>query len=162
MIVMLALAYYSQKSPQEPPEIAITIGDKKIEYFVAKNEWDNAKYDREDTFKSILKEVKEEEIPYINIGETVTINFRSNSPKEFIVYDILIAKNGNQIFTNLKENVAYKKNKGNYSFEIKKNMASVLSSYYEENKKDIRGFRMIAKWGQDECEYAFVIKTDAY
>lgn len=162
LIIMFGLAYYSQKSPQEPPEITITIGDKKIEYVVAKNEWDNAKYDREDTFKSILKEVKEEEIPYIDIGKTVEITFRANSPKEFSIYDILLFKNGDQLFDNLKDNVTYEKNRGNYSFEIKKNMTSALSSYYKENKKDIRGFRMIAKWGKNECEYAFVIKTDAY
>jgi hypothetical protein len=24
----------------------------------------------------------------------------------------------------------------------------------------LRGFRMIASWGQNECEYAFIIKTD--
>jgi hypothetical protein len=37
---------------------------------------------------------------------------------------------------------------------------SGLSSYYVEGKTDIRGFRMIATGGENECEYAFIITTD--
>ena len=40
-------------------------------------------------------------------------------------------------------------------------MASGLSSYYVEGKTDLRGFRMIATWGENECEYAFIIRTDS-
>lgn len=32
---------------------------------------------------------------------------------------------------------------------------------YVKNKTDIRGIRMIASWGENKCEYAFIIKTDA-
>jgi len=163
IIIILFILFNYLKSPQEPPELTITIGDKEIEYVVAKNKWHNAVYDREDTFKSILKEGNEEELPYVDIGKTAVISFKDSPPKEFVIYDILIDKNGNQIYSNMKEiSIPIEKKSGSYSFEIKKNMASGLSSTYVENKKDIRGFRMIATWGKDECEYAFVIRTDAY
>lgn len=82
----------SQKPSQEPPEIAITIGDKKYP------------------------------TPVINI------------PFE------------------LKDS--------KYTFEIKKNIEVELDSFYEKGMTYFRGFRIIASWGRNECEYGFVIKTD--
>jgi len=158
---ILMYGYSITKSPKEPPAIKITIGDKQIDYVSAKNEWNRAKYDREDTFKSILK--KGTEIPYIKPGSTATISFMNNPPREFTISDILIDEKGNQRYTN-KEiiNIPVELKNGKASFEIKKHMASGLSSYYSESKTDIRGFRMIAKWGENECEYAFIIRSDAF
>ena len=62
----------------------------------------------------------------------------------------------------LSEDIPVELKDGKYSFEIKKNMASALSSTYVENKTDIRGFRVIASWGQNECENAFIMRTDAF
>ncbi len=72
----------------------------------------------------------------------------------------MIDENGRQIYTD-KEivNIPVQLINGKCSFEIEKHFASSLSSYYEPEKKDIRGFRMIASWGENECEYAFIIKT---
>lgn len=153
----------SIKSQEEPPKLTITIGNKQLDYIVAKNQWNGAKYDREDTFKTILKNVSESEITYIEIGKTVTINFTNNFPDKFTISDILIDKNGNQRYSN-KEiiSIPVKLKNGTCSFEIKNHFASALSSYYVEGKTDIRGFRMVASWGENECEYAFIIKTDSY
>jgi hypothetical protein len=143
---------------QEPPDMSIIIGDKEIEYLSAKNKWNGNVYDREDTFITILKEQKD--IPAFEIGSIVDITFESNPPDEFTVSDILIDEKGRQIYT-YKEiiDIPVKLNNGKCSFKIEKHPASLLSSQYEPNKKDIRGFRMIASWGENECEYAFVIKT---
>ncbi len=153
----------STKSPEEPPKLTIAIGDKQLDYVVAKNQWNDAKYDREDTFKTILKKGSESEIPYIEIGNTATISFANNPPSKFTISDVLIDKNGNQIYSD-KEiiNIPIKLKNGKGSFEIKKHLASGLSSYYLEDKTDIRGFRMIATWGENECEYTFIIRTDSF
>lgn len=155
----------SPKSPKEPPKITITIGDKQIDYIVAKNEWNGAIYDREDTFHTLMKmkENSADDIPYVGIGEFAAISFESNPPNEFVVSDVLIHENGDEIYS-YKEiiDVPVEYKNGKYYFEIRKHLASALSSYYVENKIDIRGFRMVASWGQNECEYAFVIKTDGF
>lgn len=145
---------------QEPPELTISIGDKQLDYVVAKNKWDGNIYDREDTFISIIK--KQNEIPIFENGSIVEINFKSNPPDKFTISDILIDENGRQIYT-YKEirNIPIELNNGKCTFEIKQHLASGLSSHYEPNKKHIRGFRMIASWGENECEYAFIIKTYA-
>ncbi|MFA7674416.1 MAG: hypothetical protein WCY62_11250, partial [Clostridia bacterium] len=48
------------------------------------------------------------------------------------------------------------------SFSLLENMATLVSSIpsdYEAGSQ-IRGFRMTCKWGDNECEYAFVVLTD--
>lgn len=149
------------KSSEEPPKLTITIDDKQLDYVVAKNQWDGAEYDREDTFQAILK--KEIEIPYIELGSKATISFINNPPREFSISDIIIDENGRQRYTS-KEimNIPIKLKDGKGSFKIKKHMASGLSSYYVEGKTDIRGFRLTAAWGENECEYAFIIRTDSF
>ena len=160
LIFALVLAGCSLNSMQEPPEISIHIGDKEIEYVSAKNKWNGSVYDREDTFITILKEQKD--IPVFENGSVAEITFINNRPDEFIVMDMLINEDGNQIYTDKEiKNIPVESNDGKYSFEIDYHFASALSSFYEPGKTDIRGFRMIASWGENECEYAFVIKTYA-
>ena len=145
---------------QEPPELTISVGDKQLDYVAAKNKWNGNIYDREDTFVSILKE--QNEIPIFENGSIAEISFKSNPPDKFTISDILIDENGRQIYTDKEiKNIPVELNNGRCSFEIEYHFASSLSSYYEPNKKEIRGFRMIASWGENECEYAFIIKTFA-
>lgn len=158
---MIGYLYISVKSPQEPPEVTIIIGDEQLDYVVGKNQWNGAKYDREDTFKTIMKKHLASELPYIEIGSTVIIKFANNPPGKITIYDILLDESGEQMYSE-KEiiNIPVQLKKGKTSFEVEKHWASFLSSYYEEDKTDIRGFRIVATWGQNECEYAFIIRTD--
>lgn len=150
------------KTPAGPPEIKITIDNKQLEYVVAKNIWDGVAYDREDTFESILKKTPESSIPYINIGSTVVIDFSDNPPDKLIVTDLIIYRNGNKIhFDKTTDSFPVELSNNIVSFKIARHTSS-LSSSDIINKINIRGFRVIAKWGENECEYAFVIKTDAY
>ena len=158
LIFALMLAGCSLNSMQEPPEISIHIGDKEIEYVSAKNKWNGSVYDREDTFITILKE--QNEIPVFENGSIAEIVFSNNPPDEFMVMDILINEDGNQIYTDKEiKNIPVESNDGKYSFDIEYHFASSFSSFYEPGKTDIRGFRMIASWGENECEYAFVVRT---
>lgn len=158
LVLTLIIVGCSSNSVQEPPEISINIGDKQIEYVSAKNKWNGSIFDREDTFITILKNQKD--IPVFETDSIVEINFKGKLPDKFVVSDILIDENGRQIYT-YKEirNVQAVLQGNKYTFEAGYNFASALSSYYVPDKKDIRGFRMIASWGENECEYAFVIKT---
>jgi hypothetical protein len=148
-------------SPNEPPEITITVGDEKINYVFAKNQWNGSVYDRESTFVTILKELPESDIPYFENGSIVEIVFESDPPNEFLVSDTL-DETGSPIYTDkVIKNIPVKLTNGKCQFEIEHHFASALSSYYVPDKKGIRGFRLIASWGENECEYAFVIKTES-
>lgn len=158
IIITLALMGCSSNSMKEPPKISITIGDKVMEYMSAKNKWNGNTYDRENALYTIVKDSKD--IPVIEDGSTVEIAFKSNPPDKFKVLDILIDENGRQIYTDKEiKNIPVELKNGKCSFKIEKHFASYLSSHYEPDKKDIREFRMIASWGENECEYVFVIKT---
>lgn len=159
----LMIGCSTTKPPQEPPKLTITIGDKKLDYVVEKNQWNGSTYDREGVFQTILKKGSKSEIPYIEIGNTATISFINNPPKKFTIWDILINENGNQRYSDkARINIPVELKDGKGSFEIKKHLASGLDSYYVEGKTDIRGFSMIATWGENECEYAFIIRTDSF
>ena len=151
------------KSPKEPPEITVTIGDKEINYVVAKNRWNNSIYDREGTFQTIMKKGSKIEIPYIEIGKIAVISFKSYPPEKLTISDILVGENGTQMYS-YKEivNIPVEFKNGKCSFEVKKHFASGLSSYYVEGKTDLRGFRINATWGENDCEYAFIIRADSF
>lgn len=161
-ILIIGCTSQETSNTSEPPELFITIGDKELEYVIGKNKWNGVVYDRQDTFKTILKEGSSNEIPYIEISKTAVITFKSHPPALLTISDVLIDKSGNQIYPDkLSEDIPVELKDGMCSFEIKNNMASALSSFYVESKTDIRGFRIIASWGENECEYAFIIRTDA-
>jgi hypothetical protein len=148
----------STSANNEPPDISVFINNREIKYVCAKNKWDGTAFDREDTFVTILKE--QMDIPIFVNGSIAEITFKDNPPEEFKIMDILINEEGRQIYTDREIiNVPVELINGKCSFKIEKHFASLLSSYYEPEKKDIRGFRMIASWGENECEYAFIIKT---
>ncbi|MCB2291349.1 hypothetical protein LGK97_16605 [Clostridium sp. CS001] len=163
LIIILMIGCSATNPPQQPPKLSITISEKQLEYVVGENKWNGSIYNREGTFQTILKKGSKNEIPYIEIGNTATISFTNNPPEKFTISDILIDENGNQRYSN-KEiiNIPVELKDGMGSFEIKKHLASGLSSYYVEGKTDIRGFRMIATWEENECEYAFIIRTDSF
>ena len=166
MFLIVSATVRTQSKPYKTapaPKIKVTVNGKIIDYVVGLKEWNGAEYYSEDTFKTILKEGSGFEIPYIEIGKTAVISFMSYPPSQLTISDVLIDKNGNQIYSD-KEimNIPAELKDGKCSFEIKKNMASALSSTYVENKTDIRGFSVIASWGQNKCEYAFIIRTDAF
>ena len=151
------------KSPQEPPKLIITIGDKEIEYVVAKNKWNNSIYNREGAFQTILKKDSKIELPYVELGKIADISFKTFPPTTLTISDILIGADGIPIYSDKEvTKIPVKLKDGKCSFEVKKHIASALSSYYVEGKTVLRGFSMIATWGENECEYAFIIRTDSF
>lgn len=88
------------------------------------------------------------------------INFKDNTPDKFAISDILIDKNGNKKYLTPIISNSFELKDGKCSFEIKRNIEIGLDSYYVPNMTYFRGFRMTASWGENECEYAFIIKTD--
>lgn len=107
-----------------------------------------------------MKETPEAEIPLIVFGETAVIDFKNLTPDKFTSNDILIESEGNMMYTSREiQSIPVEFKKGKVSFEIKLHPASLLSSFYIKDRTDLRGFRMTAAWRENECEYAFIIKT---
>jgi hypothetical protein len=146
-----------------PPEI-FTAGDKEIPYVAGLNQWNSAIYDREDTFQTILKKDSGIEVPYIQLGETIQIEFKGNPPDKLQLRDYIQKEDGIPKYTGKEVNQIPVKLVGEkINFKLEVHMAAMLSS----NSKDyepgntIRGFKLTCSWGENECEYGFIIKTDA-
>jgi hypothetical protein len=147
-----------------PPEILITAGDKEIPYVAGLNQWNGAIYDREDTFQTILKKDSGIEVSYIQLGESIQIEFKGNPPDKLKLRDYILKEDGIPKYTGKEVNQIPVKLVGEkINFKLEVHMAAMLSS----NSKDyepgntIRGFKLTCSWGENECEYGFIIQTDA-
>jgi hypothetical protein len=143
----------------KPPDITVTADGQDLNWIVAKNEWNGAMYDREDTFISLFKQY--DAFVYFPIGTEIEIEFKGKMPDTVTLTDYCLAKDGTQRFyyTQVIELTFVGKKA---SFTLPENMATLVSSIpsdYEAGSQ-IRGFRMTCAWADNECEYAFVVLTD--
>jgi hypothetical protein len=145
----------------EPSSLQITVGKSVLSYVVGLNQWNESEYDREDNFKLIMKGVLASDLPLIELGETISIEFLGQVPDSTMLTECLLQSDGTQKFT-IEDTIDIDFSSGQGSFILEKNMSVAFSS----NSADfmpgasIRGFRLICKWGNNECEYAFVIRSD--
>lgn len=148
----------------EPPEIIIMADDTQIGYVVGLNKWNRAVYDRENTFETIMKEESKIEIPYIKSGTIIEIKVKGRVPDTVELRDSVLNESGVIKYTT-REDITipftFSNRKGAFMLEM--NPAVFLSSNSEDYLpgKTIRGFRLTCSWGDNQCEYGFIIRTDA-
>ncbi|MBI9014656.1 MAG: hypothetical protein JEZ08_20630 [Clostridiales bacterium] len=149
----------------EIPKIAIKSDDIKIDYVVGLNYWNKNVYDRSDNFLVIM-EKGFEVLPYFELGSEITISFDDDlAPDEYELYDYILNENGTPKYTDnevIKRPISLDKGTGSFSLET--HFAALLSSHSNDYKNgtSIRGFKLVCRWGEDECEYGFIIRSDAH
>lgn len=150
-------------SKQKAPELTISVKGKEIPYTVEKLE-DN-EVDREDTEEQLTKNlIENEEIPYIKIGEIITIQFGKKYPDQIVVKDCLLNKDGTRKYSeNLTRETQLELKEDTLQYELTPHIATGLSSdrndYLDGNV--VRGVSFVYDRDGEEYEYTFVIKTDA-
>lgn len=152
----------AKNMPTEPPDIHISIDEKSVNSGWSIIKWDGTVYEKSDQLTNFIQDSKEPEISYFEIGKLVEISFSVNPPDKILITSTLLTEGGGQLYTD-KEilNIATDYKNGNCKFEIPMHPASALSSLALEGKTDIQGYRILASWGENECEYVFVIRTDS-
>lgn len=168
MVTNLVGCSDEKSNPQEPPEIIVTIDNQTIDCEIGKNKWNGAVYDREDTFKAILKKGSKKVVPYIKLGKTITIEVKQNPPEAIEIFDCLLNENGDKKYTSREiVKIPVKLKEGKCSIDFDENPAAFLSSNSEDYGagRTLRGFKIVCRWGKNEgvneCEYGFIIRTDA-
>lgn len=142
------------------PEVSLTVEGEKINYITVKH---TANDSPNNIFKLVFEKNDSAEIKYIKNCSVVFLDFGNNPPDKISIKDRLLWVNGDYLYPDkLTVEVPFTKENGKYSFIVQKNMASLLSSFYKENKTDFRGYNIITYWGENEYEHAFVIKADSY
>ncbi len=147
-----------------PPKISITVAGTEINYVVGLNQWNNVIYDREGTFQTIMRDKAKTDLPYIKLNQEFQITFHGTAPDFAKLEDYIVQPNGNTRYSEREVQtipIEFKNGKG--SFVLAANPAAFLSSASSDYQPgaSIRGFRLICQWGKNECEYAFIIRSDA-
>jgi len=151
--------------PDEPPSITVQSGDTEINWVVGKNIWDFSIYDRLDNFQWIMSDTVFDELPYILNGEEVTITFDSKLPDSVTLTEHILRESGDEKYNipGMDYNVTLKASKSKASFRIEPNWMTALSSFSGDYAPGatIKGYRLVCSWGDNECEYGFIIRGDA-
>lgn len=145
------------------PEITVTSDSGIIGCATSILKWGEVTNESENIFAKILEDGPVE-LPYIRLGERIYIQFNENPPDSAVMYDKLITEYGGNVYDERVTNeIPLVFQDGELSFVLEAHFASNLSSDSESYKdgNTIRGFKIVCKWGEDECEYGFVIRTDA-
>lgn len=167
-----AIAFSSENSSkaenkvklEAPPKILITSGDKKIPYAVSLIKWKDTISNGQDSFQSIMKKSSNIKIPYLKLGTTIRIVVQKKFPNKITLKDYILKQDGVPKYTDREvKEIPIKFIKGKGTFKLGVNWAAMLSS----NSKDyepgntIRGFKLTCSWGDNKCEYGFIVRTDA-
>ncbi|MDR1184778.1 MAG: hypothetical protein LBK67_08280 [Coriobacteriales bacterium] len=157
-------------NPSEPPKPKITAGDSELPYVIGLNKWNGSAYDKEDNFILIMRDNPATDMPYVASGETISIEFDGKMPDSVKLTDHILRSDGTHTFAVEKANgthtfavertidIDFSKGKG--SFILDENRSASLGSSDDMFDASIRGFRLVCSWGDNECEYAFIIRSD--
>ncbi|MBZ9686689.1 hypothetical protein G9F72_010170 [Clostridium estertheticum] len=163
LLTMIFIGIFGCVKNDKIPSIRVTIDKEKINCITLKDTANGSSNYKNDIFKFAFEENASVDIKYIKIGSVVILDFGDNPPNKISIKDSLLNANGEHLNPDkLTVEVPYTVENGKYSFTVQKNMASLLSSFYEENKTDFRGYMITSYWDKSEYEHAFVIKADSY
>ena len=149
LIMLFVGASVSQLAcPSEPPEICITAAGQELYYTVGKNEWNGKKYDRIDVLVEILTSSLGSAVSYVPEGETVEIEFLGKAPDS---YELTKEWAANQGESRVEVPINFQNKKGSF-IHSEPDLA-------EGDDITLIGYRLICRWGKNECEYGFMISN---
>ncbi|MHB8129724.1 MAG: hypothetical protein ACYDEX_12075 [Mobilitalea sp.] len=163
----------NKKTPSVPPEILISIDGLGVDYEARKTQWNRETFEfkTKDAFTTIID--KEKFIPTFSLDgwgdiiedanrRSVTINFGDYIPDSIQVYDAMLTEQGGIRYgdkQNMERTVKILDG-SSVQFGLEQHMAFYLSSNSLDYEKDwYRMFRIVCKWGANECVYVFMINT---
>ena len=153
--------------PSEPPRITVTAERVEIFSVVGKNEWNGRVYDRPDNFEIQRERIFNRDMPYVKNGAKISISFGSHKPNSIELSEIILNENGTARWRTDEHaktyDVSFLPFSGTGTFKVEPNFATSLSSFSGDYApgNTIKGYKMTCRWGNNECEYAFVILGDA-
>jgi L-fucose mutarotase/ribose pyranase (RbsD/FucU family) len=156
--------------PLTPPEIIISIDGLSLNYVVSPSNW--GKEENEFATGNALAEIMKSDsfIPTFGLAnrsivetyKSVMINFGNSIPDSIKVYDAMLDDQGGVRYGDklIMEQTVKILDGRRVSFDLKQHIANGLSSFLGDYEKDWRRlFRVVCKWGDKECVYAFLINT---
>ncbi len=158
----------SSMSP-EPPEISITVDNTELDYILTKTYWEGEQQSLSD--EDILDQIQKDDIavPTIYIGDlgdmqerTVTIDFKDHIlPDTIHLCDILLFSNRNMAKdTSFTEQLIQTVDDHQIAVPLMHHISVMVSSNSHDYEKSYqRLFRLSCTWGENTCEYIFMVET---
>lgn len=147
----------------QPPKILIMSNEEIIDWNLGLNQWNGAKYDRQDTLIALMEGKEVKDLAYVKNGEPISIEFLGTPPETLSLSEAIVNEEGREVYTYREvRSVDLLARDTNYVFDLTPNPAGHLSSHTSTYKKGglLRGYRLTCSWGDNSCEYGFVIRSD--
>ncbi len=147
----------------QPPAFAVTAGEIALPSMIGLNVWDGAMVKRGDTLEDLARE--NPDIPYVYLGTEIVFTIDGPAPDSMVLRDYLLRADGTEKYwvDDPQNEVAFTFEDGVGRFDLLGSTMTLLSSNsadYEPGNT-IWGFKLTCSWGENECEYAFILRTDA-
>jgi hypothetical protein len=170
--------YYSQDIlkgidkviPEAPPEIKITIDGTDIGYTVRETDWNGTvqEYTLNDAYNEII--AGHPFIPTFRLGgmiehdisRAVIFDFGKSIPDSVLIYDAMLHTDGGLRYGErlIQKQIFKIVDESHIQFDLKQHMSYFLSSNSQDYQRDwYRLFRVVCRWGENECTYAFLFNT---
>ena len=148
------------RAPDTPPALSIQAGGREIAWTVGKDKWNGAVYDREDTLQACAAQAQD--FPELAPGSTVTITFQGTPPDSVRLTEAVVQKSGARKYDDrLDAELALECSENSASFILERNSAALLSSDTADYAPGAlcQGYRLFCQWGENSCEYGFMIRV---
>lgn len=161
MFILINIEY---KDSLSPPEVIISCGDTVLEHTLSLNTWDGANYDRQDSVIAIMSNIENlDDIPYFPDDSEIVIQILGAEPSKIIILDLLIKENGHLRYDERAAIIEEEyKPQTITTYTVSKHWATGLSSHTDDYKPKsaLRGIKIVCDYGLNQCEYAFVYRSD--
>jgi hypothetical protein len=142
-------------------KIKITAGEKEIQVIAYEEKNNQALIDFEQIHKNVKNDIGWEDLPYIPLNETILMEVSNLNVKELVIEDYILSKNGEFKYSEeVAESYIIPFNDGKASFDLKTNVAALLSS----NSGDYlpgNSLRCFIVYSNSTPLFTFLLRTDA-
>ncbi len=163
-LALCALALSAKNSAlKEPPTLSVNVNGQSLYTQSDKIYWNGVAYDNPLIFENMASNDYLKDIPPFPFGSFVELTFDQPKPDNVIISEFIIDGNGKRKFSERVDVSIPFDIKSETGFLLQGNAASMLSSNSADYELGavIRGFLLTCTWGENQCVYAFTLRSDA-
>ncbi len=147
----------------QPPVFTVMAGGEALPSTVGLNRWNGAMVKRADTLEALAAEGGA--LPYVALGTEITFDFGGATPDSMEMTGYVLNRDGTQKYwlDDPRSEVTPVFENGAGTFQFTGNFLTLLSSDSADygQGQSMQGFKLTCNWGENQCEYAFMLRTDA-
>lgn len=163
ILLVISLATSGCKGKKiEEPHLTIIANDQELKGIYYGNHYNETREDIEKRLKMVMEDSKLEDIPYVAINDTITIETDNFKTDEFKVFDYILNQTGEILYYELGQKSTIAVEYGKSTIVLPTNMAFSLSSNSEDYLpgRTLRCFVLRPEMNDSTFTFAFILRTD--